>query len=157
MAVGHALATRMAGSEARSLCVMSDAEINEGSTWEALLLAAHLGLDRLAVLVDVNGLQALGPTSEVLGTSGFPHAAESIGWAVSEVDGHSVTEIRDALSQGNDGRSRLVICMTTGGKGSQPNCESGTLSLSPLMESIDSGNLREKTRSKTDSGSAKRQ
>ena len=117
VAVGHALANCMAGSEARSLCVISDAEINEGSTWEALLLAGHLGLDRLAVLVDVNGLQALGPTSEVLRTSGFPHAAESIGWAVSEVDGHSVTEIRNALSQERDGRPRLVICMTTGGKG----------------------------------------
>ena len=117
VAVGNALASRMAGSEARSLCVMSDAEINEGSTWEALLLAAHLELDRLAVLVDVNGLQALGTTSDVLRTSGFPRAAESIGWAVSEVDGHSVGEIRSALSEESAGRPRLVICKTTGGKG----------------------------------------
>lgn len=117
VAVGRALGNRMRGETARTLCIMSDAEINEGSTWEALQLAAQLKLSQLAVLVDMNGLQALGATADILQTSWFPSSVSSLGWTVVEVDGHHVRSIRDALNQAEVGRPLILVCKTTGGKG----------------------------------------
>ena len=117
VAVGRALGNRMRGGTARTLCIMSDAEINEGSTWEALLLAAQLQLGQLAVLVDMNGLQALGATDHILRTTGFSGASSSLGWTVIEVDGHDVRAIRNALNTATAEHPLLLVCETTGGKG----------------------------------------
>ena len=117
VAVGRAVGNRMQGGTARTLCIMSDAEINEGSTWEALLLAAQLQLGQLAVLVDMNGLQALGATDHILRTTGFSGACSSLGWTVIEVDGHDVRAIRNALNTAGSKHPLLLVCETTGGKG----------------------------------------
>ena len=59
----------MQGSARRTFALLSDAECNEGSTWEAAMFAGHHRLERLAVIVDLNGQQALGRTAEILGQS----------------------------------------------------------------------------------------
>ena len=68
VAVGMALGLRFQGNAARVINMMSDGELDEGSTWEAAMAAAHHGLGNLLCVVDMNGLQADGPTKGVLRT-----------------------------------------------------------------------------------------
>ena len=68
VAVGMALGLRFQGNTARVVNMMSDGELDEGSTWEAAMAAAHHGLGNLLCVVDMNGLQADGPTAGVLRT-----------------------------------------------------------------------------------------
>lgn len=65
-ACGEAVAARLQGSSRRVYCLLSDAELNEGSTWEAVMFAAHHKLDNLVAIIDANGQQALGQTADIL-------------------------------------------------------------------------------------------
>jgi transketolase len=100
IAAGAALAARRQGSPRRVFALLSDAECNEGSIWEAAMFAAHHGLSNLVALVDVNGQQALGYTRDVL-DPGPPAAARwaAFGWDVHEVDGHDVEGIARLLGE----------------------------------------------------------
>ena len=120
IAAGAALAARRQHSPRRVFVLMSDAEQNEGSIWEAAMLAAHHRLANLVALVDVNGQQALGYTCDVL-DPGPPARArwEAFGWDVHEVDGHDVEALAatiDALDTAA-GRPHVLLAATTFGKG----------------------------------------
>ena len=65
LAAGLALSRRLRGTGGRVFCLTSDGEWQEGSTWEALIFAAHHQLDALTVMIDRNGLQGFGTTDEV--------------------------------------------------------------------------------------------
>ena len=112
--VGIALAERDGG--ARTLCLVGDGELDEGSVWEALALAGHLGLARLTIIVDANGLQGLGRTSEVRNLDLTPRLA-AVGFAVSEVPGHDHDALHAALTRAPDVRPRAVIARTIKGYG----------------------------------------
>ncbi|HTT88536.1 MAG TPA: transketolase [Acidimicrobiales bacterium] len=88
IAVGMAIAAQLRRSQSRTFCLMGDGELQEGSNWEAFLAAGHRGLDRLAVVVDRNGLQQGGGTEETSRLEPLSDKARSFGWAVAEVDGH---------------------------------------------------------------------
>ena len=66
MAAGAALAARLQRSPRRAFALLSDAECNEGSVWEAVMFAAHHQLANLIAIVDLNGQQAIGYTDQVL-------------------------------------------------------------------------------------------
>ena len=88
IAAGAALAARRQGSPRRVFALLSDAETNEGSIWEAAMFAAHHRLANLVALIDVNGQQALGYTRDVMDPG--PPARDrwaAFGWDVHEVDG----------------------------------------------------------------------
>ena len=126
---GAALAARLDGSSRRVFVLLSDAECNEGSIWEAVMFAAHHRLSNLVAIVDLNGQQAFGYTDDVLSLSPMWAKWEAFGWNVHEVDGHNVTEITktieildSASSQASlDGKSsscpHVLIAHTTFGKG----------------------------------------
>lgn len=115
---GAALAARMQGSARRAFVLMSDAEVNEGSVWEAAMFAAHHGLDNLVALVDVNGQQALGYTADVLDCEPLAARWEAFGWRVVEVDGHDVAALGAALAEAQGGGApHVLLCRTTFGKG----------------------------------------
>ena len=126
---GAALAARLDGSSRRVFVLLSDAECNEGSIWEAVMFAAHHRLSNLVAIVDLNGQQAFGYTDDVLSLSPMWSKWEAFGWNVHEVDGHNVTEITktieildSASSQTSlDGKSsccpHVLIAHTTFGKG----------------------------------------
>jgi transketolase len=115
---GAALAARMDGSQRRVFALLSDAECNEGSVWEAALFAAHHRLGNLIAVVDVNGQQAFGYTRDVLGLEPLAAKWESFGWDVREVDGHDVGALTEELTEPSvDGRPRVVLARTTFGKG----------------------------------------
>jgi transketolase len=118
IAAGAALAARMQCSRRRIYCLISDAECNEGSVWEAAMFAAHHKLDNLHVIIDANGQQAFGLTRDVLDSSNLAERWACFGWRVSEVDGHSVPALVDVLSYGsNESAPHVVIAKTTFGRG----------------------------------------
>jgi transketolase len=119
MATGAALAARIQRSSRRVYALLSDAECNEGSVWEAAMFAAHQRLSNLTVLIDVNGQQALGYTKDVLDLEPLGERWRSFGWTVSEVDGHDVGQLTDTLAAATDGgdKPHVILGRTTFGKG----------------------------------------
>jgi transketolase len=119
IATGSALAARLAGSERRTFVLMSDAECNEGSVWEAVMFAAHHQLGDLVAIVDVNGQQALGYTEAVIDLSPLDERWRAFGWDVHTVDGHDCEALRsviDGLAPGR-GRPHVVLAQTVFGHG----------------------------------------
>ena len=119
IAVGAALAAQLETSPRRTFVVMSDAELNEGSVWEAVMFAAHHGLANLVVVLDLNGQQAMGYTREVLDLSAPAQRWSAFGWDVHELDGHD-PEAMQATIEALDctaGAPHVLIAHTTFGKG----------------------------------------
>jgi transketolase len=119
IAAGAALAARMQGSPRRAFVLMSDAECNEGSLWEAVMFAAHHRLSNLIGLVDVNGQQALGYTRDVMDLSPLAERWRAFGWDVHDVDGHDVEVLRSTI-RGLDtefGPPHVLLARTTFGRG----------------------------------------
>jgi transketolase len=118
-AVGAAFAARMQRSARRAFALLSDAECNEGSTWEAVMLAAHHRLGNMIALVDVNGQQALGYTRDVLDLAPLSARWSAFGWDVHEVDGHDVDALTSTMqSLPSDGSGpHVLLARTTFGRG----------------------------------------
>lgn len=117
--VGAALAARMQKSPRRVFVLLSDAECDEGSLWEAVMLAAHHRLTNLVAIVDLNGQQALGYTKDVLSLDPLAARWQAFGWDVQEVDGHDVaglTRAIGALSQ-RPAAPHVLIARTVFGHG----------------------------------------
>ncbi|MCX8089749.1 MAG: transketolase [Verrucomicrobiae bacterium] len=117
--VGMALAARMDGARHRVFVVVSDGESNEGSLWEAALCAAKHRLSNLTVLVDYNKQQSYSTTYEVLDLEPFAEKWRAFGFAVEEVDGHSVSALRAVLARVpfDPNKPSAIICHTIKGKG----------------------------------------
>lgn len=117
VAVGMALGLRLAGSEARVFCELSDGECQEGSTWEAALAAATFGLDRLVAIVDANGIQADGKI--VVRLEPLVEKWRAFGFETAEIDGNDMAAIVAALegARAPDGRPKAIVCRTLPGKG----------------------------------------
>jgi transketolase len=119
LGAGVALGARLQGSDRRTFVLLSDAELNEGSVWEAAMFAAHQRLGRLVAILDLNGQQALGYTREVLDLDPVAKRWSAFGWAVDEVDGHDLEQLAGSLGVRGEvvGQPRMVIAKTTFGKG----------------------------------------
>lgn len=116
--VGTSLAAKFQNLGFRTFAVLSDSELNEGSTWEAAAIAGTQSLSSLTVILDLNGQQALGQTREVLQMGDTDTVWSNLGWEVTDVDGHDVHSIAELLSsRSTSGKPRLVIAHTTSGKG----------------------------------------
>jgi transketolase len=117
--VGAALAAKLQKSQRRVYVLMSDAECNEGSVWEAVMFAAHHRLSNLTVIIDLDGQQALGYTSEVLSLAPLADKWRAFGWDALEVDGHNGRLLEDTLQSLNyaSGSPHVLIAKTTFGKG----------------------------------------
>jgi transketolase len=119
LGAGVALAARLSGRSYRTFVLMSDAECNEGSVWEAASFAAHHRLANLVMLVDANGQQAFGYTRDVLDMSPLSERWGSFGWDVTEVDGNDPFAIAAAVASVDTttGPPHALIAATTFGKG----------------------------------------
>jgi len=117
--VGAALAGRLAKDRRRSFVVLSDSELNEGSTWESAALAGQLKLKNLFVFLDLNGQQALGKTKDILPTSIAIGSWEEFGWNVARVNGHSTLELQQCLEthETSGEGPLLIVASTVAGKG----------------------------------------
>ncbi|MBN6038989.1 transketolase [Amycolatopsis sp. 195334CR] len=122
VAVGMALGLRLRGSSARVVNFLSDGELDEGSTWEAAMGAAHHRLGLLTALVDINALQADGPTEGVLRTEPVADKWAAAGWFTQRVDGNDVPALLaafDAVAERArpDGAPAVILCDTRIGRG----------------------------------------
>lgn len=95
--VGFALAKKLKKEKGKIFVLMSDGEMQCGTTWESALISAHHKLDNLVVIVDFNGLQAMGKVREILNIEPLKDKWKSFGWEVREVEGHNFKEIETAL------------------------------------------------------------
>lgn len=119
MAAGAALGARLQGSARRIFALLSDAECNEGSVWEAVMFAAHHRLANLIAVIDLNGQQALGYTDEVLKISPLAERWRAFGWNVHEVDGHDGPGLAETVAKLDTafGPPHVLIARTVFGKG----------------------------------------
>jgi transketolase len=112
VAVGMALGLKLSGSSRKVFVLIGDGESNEGTVWEAAMVAANLGLDNLTVLFDNNRSQ-----SRCLPLSRPEEKFASFGFSVMSVDGHDLSAIKEAISTPAEGAPRVVVAHSTKGKG----------------------------------------
>jgi len=119
-AVGCALAARLQHSSRRVFALISDAECNEGSIWEAAMFASHNRLSNLTTIIDLNGQQAMGYTRDVLDLSPMPEKWKAFNWDVHSVDGNNIdqmTRVLNSLDTTSTGKPHLIVANTLFGKG----------------------------------------
>jgi transketolase len=119
MGLGMALAARIRAVDYRVIALVSDGECNEGSVWEAAMLAASQRVERLAVIVDFNKWQATGRSREIMALDPLADKWQAFGWSVREVDGHDMQQLVALLQRVPDGSGKPValIAHTIKGKG----------------------------------------
>jgi transketolase len=106
------------GSKHKKIYVLiSDGELNEGTTWESLAIANHLGLKNLTLVVDANGIQSFGNTKDVLDLEPLTDKFQSFGWECFQIDGHSIPDLFNSLTSAGQNKPRAIIARTTKGKG----------------------------------------
>ena len=118
--VGIALALKHKKLPAFVYNSMSDGELDEGSTWEAAMGAAHHGLDNLICLVDINNQQADGPSGQVMRFEPIADKWAAFGWQVQRVDGNdlpAVLQAFDAARSHTEAQPRVILFDTLMGKG----------------------------------------
>jgi transketolase len=119
VAIGVALDIRMRGGSNRVYVVLGDGELNEGTIWEGMLVAAAHRLDNLVAIVDRNGFQANIETEQLIPLEPLVPKMEAFGWGVRRVDGHSFEALEEAFSglPCRDGAPSMIIADTIRGKG----------------------------------------
>ncbi len=121
VAVGMALGLRHQGSDSRIINFLSDGELNEGSTWEAAMGAASHRLGNLTAVVDMNALQADGPTADVLSIDRAEERWASFGWDSQRVNGNDPDAILAAFDRIADrdpvGSPQVILFDVKVGKG----------------------------------------
>ncbi len=120
IAVGIALGLRHQRNSAFVYNSMSDGELDEGSTWEAAMSAAHHGLGNLICMVDINNQQADGASSKVMGFEPLTDKWAAFGWHVQRVDGNHLPAVLRAFDTARtlaEPKPRVILCDTLMGKG----------------------------------------
>ena len=120
IAIGMCLGLRRKQSDAFVYNLLSDGELNEGSTWEAAQSASHWKLTNLIAVVDVNNQQADGPSSQMLSFEPLVARWEAFGWHTQRVDGNDIAALVQAFDTARallEPRPRMIICDTLMGKG----------------------------------------
>ena len=148
MALGMALGNQIKNIKSFTYSLLSDGECNEGSIWEAALLAGSLKIDSLIAIVDYNKWQATGRSKEIMRLEPLAKKWEDFGWDTQEIDGHNFEEIIKSLDKAkrNSGKPSIIIAHTIKGKGISfmeddnnwhyrtPNLEELTAALSELNQ-----------------------
>jgi transketolase len=96
-------------------CLISDGELNEGTTWESALIGSALGLTNISVLIDYNKIQSFGRVDEVLPIEPLSEKWKSFGWDTKIVNGHDFSELRQSVV--NITNRTVLILDTIKGKG----------------------------------------
>ena len=120
LAVGVALALKRKRSASRVYTLFSDGELDEGSVWEAAMAASHHRLDNLIGIVDVNNMQADGPSTQVAGFEPLAPKFEAFGWHVQRVDGNDIAALVAAFDAARSFEGpvpRIVVCDTKMARG----------------------------------------
>jgi len=120
LAVGMALGLKRKASDNFIYCLFSDGELDEGSVWEAAMSAGSFKLDNLIAIVDVNNMQADGPSTQMLNFEPLKPKFEAFNWFAQRVDGNDVDAVVKAFdaARAHKGKEpRIIICDTKMGRG----------------------------------------
>lgn len=119
IAVGAAIAAKMDDAPWRTFVLTGDGELQEGSNWEAIMAAAHFGLDHLTVIVDRNRLQQGDGTESTMRLEPLAEKWRAFGWSVCEVDGHDFAALLAVFAHlpFEPGKPNCVIAHTSKGRG----------------------------------------
>lgn len=119
MALGMAIYSKKKHWENQIYCILGDGEIQEGQIWEAVMAAAHFHTDNLIAFVDNNKLQLEGAVEESMNIYPIGDKFRSFHWNVTEVDGHDVEALSDAIDAASvcKGKPTIIICDSVKGKG----------------------------------------
>jgi transketolase len=133
-AVGVALANKKDGLSNHVYVLVGDGECDEGLVWESLMSASHFNLTNLTVIVDFNGLQSDGYSSEIMNKSSLPDKFRSFGFSVKEIEGHDINLLYESFSSKDLSKPNAIIASTIKGKGvsfmeNNVNWHHGSLSL----------------------------
>lgn len=117
--IGHALASKMDNLGFNVFVMMGDGEMGEGQVWEAIASAAKYKLDNLTAIIDQNGFQQTGATSEVLDLAEFQPKIEAFGWHVQTIEGNDMESVVNALATAADvtGKPKAIVAKTRKGYG----------------------------------------
>jgi transketolase len=119
VAMGMALGARIQKQAFHTFVMLGDAELHEGSNWEAAMGAAHYRLANLTAIVDFNKIGQSGPLGDLIGVEPLADKWRAFGWQVREIDGHDMGEVVDALESlpFSTDRPSVIIAHTVKGKG----------------------------------------
>lgn len=119
MAVGFALANKINKKKSQVYCLVGDEELNEGSNWEATMIAAHHKLDNLVLIIDENKLMISGFAKDILDSLSFEEKFSAFGWNTIKTNGHDFSEIGKAFEKASikNGKPTVIIARTIKGKG----------------------------------------
>ena len=119
VSIGMALANKIDKNPGRVYTLLGDGEIQEGLVWEAVMSAAHYGLDNLVAIVDFNGLQIDGDNDDVMKVKPIDEKFAAFGWNVVCIDGHNFDEIFAAFDAARacKGKPTAILAKTVKGKG----------------------------------------
>jgi transketolase len=119
VAVGCAIGLKSIGSnQSKSFAICGDGELQEGSIWEALLLAGHLLLDNFCLIVDYNKISSITFTNDVSNLEPLKEKFKSFSCSVDVCDGHNVRQIKESINKNMfRGKPHVIICNTVKGKG----------------------------------------
>ncbi|MTJ82589.1 MAG: transketolase [Telmatospirillum sp.] len=117
--VGMALADRITHNSRRVVVLLGDGECNEGTIWEAAMLAASQRLGNLVAIVDYNKWQGTGRTDDIMALAPLADKWRAFGWDAVEIDGHDMGRLLDELTptRQENGRPLAVVAHTVKGKG----------------------------------------
>jgi len=117
--VGFALAKKLKKEKGKVFVLMSDGEMQIGTTWESALISVHHRLDNLVIIVDFNGLQAMGKVQDILNIEPLKDKWQAFGWEVREIDGHNFEEIEKSLTAPPFQKEKptVILAKTIKGKG----------------------------------------
>ncbi|MFN0313428.1 MAG: transketolase [Burkholderiales bacterium] len=119
IALGMALAGRVNNAPYKVIALLSDGECNEGSVWEAAMLAGAQRVENLCAVIDYNKWQATGRSEEVMALAPLADKWRAFGWSVREIDGHDLASLGEQLTRVPDGSGKPValVAHTVKGKG----------------------------------------
>jgi transketolase len=115
-ALGFANAKKLQGLDSKVYVLLGDGEIQEGSVWEAAMLAPKMNLDNLTIFIDRNNLQGYGRPNELVSFESLDEKFKSFNWDVCRVDGHNFEQLNNAIETPNT-KPKVIICDTVKGKG----------------------------------------
>lgn len=114
---GLALSSKLKNEKKSILVIVSDGELNEGTTWESLLFAAHHQLNNLVVIVDYNKLQSLTTVKKTLNVEPLAKKFESFGCKTKFINGHNFNQIKKNILLNDSKKPLVIIANTIKGKG----------------------------------------
>lgn len=117
--VGMAMAAKTDSNNYRVYVILGDGECDEGSVWEATLVANHYQLDNLVAVIDHNKMQSLDFCENTIKLNPFADKWRSFGWNVIDIDGHKHEELKKAFNEAKSvkGKPTVIIANTVKGKG----------------------------------------